>query len=573
MRLGQILVLLVVLALLGGGFLWVAMRFGTDPADESADTHRSLHMGDPLAEPDPPRKIIPAQSRPSPIETPAPRETVATPVAAPAAPSLVPPPRVERIVVRKKSTEKPSVEGLKIPELAASSQHTAELFNSHLMDYLKYGKRSPKWDQTVVDMFWKVTQYWGKMESDAYWEDVYRLGLQAKADGCNDPLVLYYLARTRDIFHGTDDLVRDSFARAAVELRATNYSAARKFYAEMRAAESLAGNYESGLLRKPPQELYALCNPYLIAALESFEDTLHDPDFHNELDLCPLIQSWISMRTLFGNGRLDHYQKFESIIEMTRPKTSFALTVRGMFLIKYAWDARGHGYADKVTPEGWKLFGERIAEARKLFEDALKLDPKNGVAAAEMLTILLAQSADRPEFETAFKRACEADPYSDAPYQAKLTYLQPRWFGSNEILLKFAREALASVQSGKIRNPELAKVVMECHDHVAGEWIDEHPEQLYDNQYWLQPGVWPDIDAAYKAMLKKWPQSREIRTSYAKYAAKCGKWKEAEEMFTALDSEFALSAFKGNMQGYMELRAKIWSALQLPIRPMPLPKY
>ncbi|MFO1465163.1 MAG: hypothetical protein U1F35_01755 [Steroidobacteraceae bacterium] len=35
-----------------------------------------------------------------------------------------------------------------------------------------------------------------------------------------------------------------------------------------------------------------------------------------------------------------------------------------------AWKARGDGFSNTVTPEGWKLFEERLAKARKLMDEA-----------------------------------------------------------------------------------------------------------------------------------------------------------------------------------------------------------
>jgi hypothetical protein len=35
-------------------------------------------------------------------------------------------------------------------------------------------------------------------------------------------------------------------------------------------------------------------------------------------------------------------------------------------LLGYAWQARGHTFADEVTKDGWRLFHERVTEARRI---------------------------------------------------------------------------------------------------------------------------------------------------------------------------------------------------------------
>ncbi len=46
---------------------------------------------------------------------------------------------------------------------------------------------------------------------------------------------------------------------------------------------------------------------------------------------------------------------------------------RAEALVNYGWEARGSGYANTVTSEGWKLLAERLAQARGVLEEAEKL--------------------------------------------------------------------------------------------------------------------------------------------------------------------------------------------------------
>jgi len=48
-----------------------------------------------------------------------------------------------------------------------------------------------------------------------------------------------------------------------------------------------------------------------------------------------------------------------------RPQSITARVAFAEACVNYAWDARGHGYADSVSQNGWKLFEQRSAEGRK----------------------------------------------------------------------------------------------------------------------------------------------------------------------------------------------------------------
>src|SRR5207302_6524764 len=91
-----------------------------------------------------------------------------------------------------------------------------------------------------------------------------------------------------------------------------------------------------------------------------------------------------------AKGREQAFKAIDPIYSAARPPTDAGPWVyRGEFYIKFAWDARGGGYAGTVTPEGWKLFRERLDEATKCFEKAWDLDPTDFRGPTAMLQVLL----------------------------------------------------------------------------------------------------------------------------------------------------------------------------------------
>ena len=97
--------------------------------------------------------------------------------------------------------------------------------------------------------------------------------------------------------------------------------------------------------------------------------------------------------------------------------------------LSYAWDARGNQGADTVSDNGWQLFGQRAAEARKILEKASSLKAKCPEWYVAMETVALAQGWERPEAEAVVEEAFSKDPRYYHVYQKYAMYLLPRWYG------------------------------------------------------------------------------------------------------------------------------------------------
>jgi Domain of unknown function (DUF4034) len=97
--------------------------------------------------------------------------------------------------------------------------------------------------------------------------------------------------------------------------------------------------------------------------------------------------------------------------------------------LKYAWKARGNGYADTVTGQGWKLFGERVQNARAALEVASKTGRSDPEWYLAMQTVALAQSWDRPQVDGLIDAALKAEPGYFYFARAEANYLLPKWYG------------------------------------------------------------------------------------------------------------------------------------------------
>lgn len=126
-----------------------------------------------------------------------------------------------------------------------------------------------------------------------------------------------------------------------------------------------------------------------------------------------------------------------------KPDSQTAKVALAASYVSFAWNARGTGYANTVSPENWKLFDMRLARAKEILLSARgpKVCPR---WYSEMLAIALGQSWDRESYEKLFIEAIKNEPTWYEYYTQKLVALLPQWSlqpeASNAYIDSFALE-------------------------------------------------------------------------------------------------------------------------------------
>ena len=144
--------------------------------------------------------------------------------------------------------------------------------------------------------------------------------------------------------------------------------------------------------------------------------------------------------TFFSADSKATFDKIDAVLAKVPAAKGIRLNFRGGFYTDYAWEARGSGMANTVTEVGWRLFNERATEARKALEEAWNLDNTDSQSAAAMITVEMAiGEGNRDEMEKWFWRAMNADNDNLDACNKKLLWLEPKWHGSPEDMLEFAR--------------------------------------------------------------------------------------------------------------------------------------
>lgn len=121
-------------------------------------------------------------------------------------------------------------------------------------------------------------------------------------------------------------------------------------------------------------------------------------------------------------AKLERWQK-------AHPLSVTPLIAQAWAHIRYGWYARGGGFADTVTEEGWRLFHQRIAVARQFLEQAEKLDAGDPEVYVALLLVGRAEGMPRREMEALVEKASSLHyPYHPA-YESLAISLLPRWHG------------------------------------------------------------------------------------------------------------------------------------------------
>jgi len=153
----------------------------------------------------------------------------------------------------------------------------------------------------------------------------------------------------------------------------------------------------------------------------------------------------------------------------------WALLVRGLAGIDWAWKARGHGYSSTVSDQSARVFAERLSAARIDLEEAVRRDKGCVEALKGLISVAMGLGQPEDEARSIFERAVKADPTHLPAYTAMANYLLPRWFGTPEKLFGFVEKAIADHP----QEPGLQLVACYAHELVeAGGAHYRTPEVL-----------------------------------------------------------------------------------------------
>jgi hypothetical protein len=384
--------------------------------------------------------------------------------------------------------------------------------------YDKVGVKSAQWDEPARKCLTAFAHSRSaEPGSSEPWPKIISTNAAAAVDaGCTDPMVNYLFIRFAMPSITTKEDLFKSYYATAQAMNGSSYPAVRKYYATARAMDQYYRTHGTNATDEARGQIFELMN-YLLADVSA---AMADKTIPSE------ETSQISEQALHlssgdsGNEDLV-YQAIEQPLMKNRSDDYLPWYLKGNHDIDMAWSARGNGYADTVTREGWIVFQKNLALARADLEHAWKLNSKQSKIAIAMMTVVLGDGGDRKQLELWFNRAMEVDTNSYAACQKKMYFLEPKWYGSDEEELAFGRECVQSTKWGG----RVPLILVLAHDY-----IDSRLEGDAKADYWKRPEVWADIQSAYDRFFELNPDETGYYQNYARIAYRAEQWGKLNEL-------------------------------------------
>jgi hypothetical protein len=196
--------------------------------------------------------------------------------------------------------------------------------------------------------------------------------------------------------------------------------------------------------------------------------------------------------------------------------------------IRFAWKARGNGLANTVTPEGWKLFSQRVQSAHAVLDDAAKIAAGDPQWYREMQTVALAQGWGRAQVDALANQALANEPGYYYFATAQANYLLPKWYGKAGESEQYA-EQVADRTGGADGDAVYFQIAQElnCCRRTQALALS-----------------WPRVRQGFSALDQLYGSTNRQRNVMAYLALRAGDTQTAQQVFARIGNDWDESVWK-----------------------------
>lgn len=189
---------------------------------------------------------------------------------------------------------------------------------------------------------------------------------------------------------------------------------------------------------------------------------------------------------------------FEALLERWKqayPESVTPFIVQAEVHAAYGWEARGGGYADTVTDEGWRVFHRELGAADRILREAEPLNSNDPQFYAAMIDIGNCLDYTTEDLQALFDKGVAIDAGYFPLYSARAWTLTHRWGGRRGELERFAEKAFERTREkyGHTLYALIAAHLATCmggEDYVKDHFLD-----------------WKKIDAGCGELIETFPES------------------------------------------------------------------
>ena len=236
------------------------------------------------------------------------------------------------------------------PEKAASQMLAGNL-KTTVDAYNKSGSKSPIWDDSAQKCLTAFAHLRAQDRTNESWNQIVATNAAAAMDaGCTDPMISYLYIRFAMPQTNSKVEFAKRFYETANTMNASAYPTVRKFYGTARALDQWYYTYDTQKDDKARDVSFGLLTDlYTLTGMVLNDKTLPPREASEIVDLAMNLGS----RTDLHNKTM-FYDTMEQTLMNNFPDSYLPWSMKGSHYVELAWGARGDGYADTVTKEGWE---------------------------------------------------------------------------------------------------------------------------------------------------------------------------------------------------------------------------
>ncbi|MEM6821163.1 MAG: DUF4034 domain-containing protein [Verrucomicrobiota bacterium] len=197
--------------------------------------------------------------------------------------------------------------------------------------------------------------------------------------------------------------------------------------------------------------------------------------------------------------RLEEPQETRSLSNSWTQSTesTHAYLVNGIIEKNLAWDARGSGWANTVTDEGWRLFRKGLERSEDSLEKAIKLSPRNMAAYGSLITVGMGRGEDPSVVFELFSKAKALEGPKSEILKRTGYYLLPRWHGDAQTYAGFVIKYSSEFADTYYKFRTLFDVI-----GYTSRWIEQDKKVIYAHR-----DIVKQIDTLVDGFSRLWPES------------------------------------------------------------------
>jgi len=210
-----------------------------------------------------------------------------------------------------------------------------------------------------------------------------------------------------------------------------------------------------------------------------------------------------------------------------------------IYPLRYAWFARGGGYANTVNENASRLFRERVEEARRALS-ALDAQAKSDPGWYDaMLDVATSQGWPRERFDTLFEEGVRKHPGHLSLYFSATTYHAGKWYGS-DAEMRLVIDALT-----ERTRPAMGETL-----YARLHWANQNDDMFTNGQT-----DWKRMKGGFERILADYPDPWNLN-NFARFACQAGDWSTVKRLTAAIGDKPIALAWFNDLQFFANCRTQ-----------------